>query len=304
MKLLKRIRYNQLWNIGFCEQSISEVFQEYSLRKIRWLKHPYRDRWFADPFLLDVNDDTIIIFVEERLIEGDKGYLSELLIERKTLKLLERKVILEQESHLSYPAIVRFENSVYVYPENALGGALKIYSYDPTNHCLVNPRIILDESVADATIFNYGGHFYIIATKYPNSQEDAFLYKADKIDGPYKQVSSLPIQNDRSCSRPAGNLFTYNGVLFRPAQDCSKNYGGGLSIMMINNLSPYDEQLILKVKPESVRYNLGIHTFNCSDNLIVVDGCGYLSPLLGRVYYSRFIRKVGSIIKMSNSLKL
>ena len=120
-----------------------------ALNKVQWLKHPYRDRWFADPFIFKVTDSEIIVFVEECPIERPKGILCELVIDRKTKRLKERYVLLESDTHLSYPAFIRQNGTVYVYPENGASGKLNIYEYDETNHRLVNPKCILEKSVAD-----------------------------------------------------------------------------------------------------------------------------------------------------------
>lgn len=150
--LRQRLICNQNWNIGFCDLTPEEFISSGKLGRVVWLKNPFKDRWFADPFLLDVTENTITVFVEERMVIADRGYLSELVIDRKTFEIKERNVILETDSHLSYPAIIRKDGHIYVYPENALGGPLKMYEYDPVNHKLDNPKVILDERVADSTI--------------------------------------------------------------------------------------------------------------------------------------------------------
>ena len=46
------------WEIGFVEGGVDAVMGNVSL-KINWVKHNYKDRWFADPFVLDVTDSEI-----------------------------------------------------------------------------------------------------------------------------------------------------------------------------------------------------------------------------------------------------
>ena len=150
------------------------------------MKHSYKDRWFADPFIYKVTEDEIIVFVEECNIYGKpKGILCELHVDRKSRKLKQRFVLLELETHLSYPAIIEYDGKTYVYPENGKSGKLNIYEYDENNHCLINPKCILSEAVADSTILQKEKLFYLIATKYPNTQEKAFVYQTDSIFGPY-----------------------------------------------------------------------------------------------------------------------
>lgn len=286
MNLLRKIQYNQYWNIGICEQTPEELVSDKSLKPVSWLKHHYRDRWFADPFILGVTKEEITVLVEERMIVGDKGYLSELVVERKTNKIKKRYVILEIDSHLSYPAIYRKDGHIYVYPENALGGPLKMYEYDAATHRLTNPKIVLDERVADSTILESEGRFYLIATKYPESQEKAYLFISDRFDGPYEQLGEEPVQWSRSCSRPGGNWFIINNSIYRPAQNCEKRYGSALKLMCVDNLDPFQEHEVFTVLPLNYKYNLGVHTINFLDGVAVIDGYGYICPLMGRLYYN------------------
>ena len=49
---IKRNLLNISWNIGFL--NIDKDFVNKSTWDIRWMKHNYKDRWFADPFILKV----------------------------------------------------------------------------------------------------------------------------------------------------------------------------------------------------------------------------------------------------------
>ena len=294
---LQRVQCNQNWNIGFCELLPEKFVSSGQLGHVVWMKNPYKDRWFADPFLLSVTEDTMTVFVEERMVIADRGYLSELIIDRKTYEIKARHVILETDTHLSYPAILRKDGHIYVYPENALGGPLKMYKYDTANHLLVSPKVILNERVADSTILEYDEKYYLIAVKYPESLEKAYLYKSEKFDGPYEQMAETPVQIERSCSRPGGDWFTVNNKLYRPAQDCERNYGGALKIMRVNSLNPFHEEETFSIQPLTFKYNLGVHTINFLDGMAVIDGYGYLYPLFGRLYYSHIVRKLIQAIK-------
>ena len=62
--------------------------------KIQWIKFPnYKKNWVADPFLFSISDNTIEILVEEMREDEGKGRLSKLCIDKKTGKLLDKKVI-------------------------------------------------------------------------------------------------------------------------------------------------------------------------------------------------------------------
>lgn len=294
MNIIRKIQYNQFWNIGFCEQTPEELIHEGGLGQIKWLKHSYHDRWFADPFILRANKNEIVVFVEECLMESPKGIICELVIDRKTISLKERYVLMEKETHLSYPAIIRQDGKVYVYPENGASGKLNIYEYDEKNHCLMNPTCILDEAVADATIVKREGIYFMSATKFPNTQECAFLYVADSPFGPFRQAAPMPYQTAKDCSRQGGDFLVVEDKVYRPAQDCTERYGSSLNIMEIKDFNEgVQEKKVFCIDPVKGRYSLGLHTLNFADGFCVVDGYGYYKPVLGRLYYDvrRVIRK-------------
>ena len=290
MNLFRRIQYSQNWNIGFCEQTPKELICGKRLMPVKWMRHPYRDRWFADPFIFHVSDYDITVFVEECLIEHPKGIICELIIDRKTLQLKQRYVLLELDSHLSYPAIIHHEGKVYVYPENGASGRLNIYEYDAENHQLVNPICILDEAVADATILSHNGLYYLSATRFPETQEKAYIYVSYSIFGPYKLMSEMPYQVGLSYSRQGGGFFEAEGCLYRPAQNCEFRYGGALSIMCFNVSNSIFEKPAFGLAPTDSRYSLGLHTINFKDGICVIDGCSFYYPFLGKLYYNSRLR--------------
>ncbi len=286
MNLLRKIQYGQFWNIGFCEQTPEDLVRDKRLKEIKWLKHPYRDRWFADPFILKVTDEEIVVFVEECPVENPKGIICELVIDRRTMRLKERYVLLELDTHLSYPAIIRHNDKVYVYPENGASGKLNIYEYDSENHQLVNPICILNEAVADSTIVARNGRYYMSATKFPNTQRGAYLFVSESPFGPFCQVEAEPYQTNKACSRQGGNWFEAFGSIYRPAQNCEVRYGGGLSIMYSDIRDGISEKQICQLGAVKGRYSLGLHTLNFNDGLCVIDGYGYYYPVLGELYYA------------------
>lgn len=283
-RLKRRLTYSSNWNIGFCDCSSDRFIESRGLGKIQWMNHNFKDRFFADPFILDITEDRIILLVEECPFEKPRGVISELVINKATKCLIERRVILQLDTHLSYPAIIRSNGRIYVYPENSQSGGLKIYEYNQIQHRLENPRIVLNEPVTDGTILDYKGNLFMVATKYPDSQKGVYLYSSASFLGHFHAVMINPFENSPSCSRPAGNWIMYGDDIYRPAQDCSERYGGGISIMRTffsdTNIS---EELVFSLHANSFKYNRGLHTVNFKDSLCVVDGYGYLYPIIGRI---------------------
>lgn len=282
---LSKYLNNQNWNIGFVKTTPEELINQKGLGKVEWLKHSYKDRFFADPFVYSHNDSEIVVFVEELEFDKPIGRLTELIVDAKSKKLLCKHTLLELDTHLSYPAIIRCGGEVFVCPENGTTGKLTMYKYNKESHQLQSVKVVIEESLADATIRKIGEAYYMFATKVPKTQEDLYLYKSDYFDGDYEEVGL--IAEGREHSRPAGDIFEVDGVLYRPAQNCSKCYGGATEIMQITKCEDgcFEEKHLFSLPPTSFRYHLGLHTLNFHGNIGVIDGYGYLYPLIGRLLH-------------------
>ena len=69
------------WNIGFILKSPEEILQSDKL-DVHWMKHKYKDRWFADPFILSVTESEIVLLVEEKYHPINRGRIFLLQIGR------------------------------------------------------------------------------------------------------------------------------------------------------------------------------------------------------------------------------
>jgi hypothetical protein len=72
---------------------------------------------------------------------------------------------------------------------------------------------------------------------------------------------------------PRRSSFYSKGQLLRPAQNCAKHYGYGITINKIVRLDPNEfvEQEVSKVLPEWHKDIVGTHTLNIADDLTVID---------------------------------
>ena len=132
MNIKDRLSYHT-WNIGFIEKSAADVVSGADSEfEVHWLQHGYKDRFFADPFILSADDLTVKVLVEDFPYYRKRGMISMLTVDRKTYTLIDRKVILKQPFHMSYPFIQRNpDGSVrWVAPEASASGNLYRYTID------------------------------------------------------------------------------------------------------------------------------------------------------------------------------
>lgn len=278
----------QRWNIGFTETPLQDILAGKPIQ-YRWMKHNYENRWFADPFLLDVTDDTYIVLAED--FQDSRGYavISKLVVDKKNLELKSVTQLLDRGTHLSFPIFIKNGDDVLVYPENSQSGELNLYQYDQQNEKLVKLETIKKAPLTDAVLLEYDGEDLMFATKLPNpngNQLDIYVKK----DGQYVLKEVLDVEG--RTARMGGDFFWVDGVLYRPAQDNNECYGGALilqrAVVKDGKWSFEDVRRLTSPHPQ---YTTGLHTFNICKGTVVVDIHGYrkhawLSSLLTKTINS------------------
>lgn len=263
--------YNKMilhrWNLGFIENSINEVLQGDDLR-IRYVKYPFHGRWYADPFILDYDEDEIILLVEDYSDSDKKGKISKLQIDRKSMRLKDVKIILELDSHLSFPAIMRTEGKVFIYPENSAGKGLALYEYDQNTDECHEVKVLTREPLTDAIITSYFGKKEIFSTRGLDANKNVLEIFDLLEEG--NVVKTAQVVFDENIARNAGNFFDYKGQLYRVAQESNFTYGHALSIQqIIKEGETVQMKEVRRILPMNGAF--GIHTFNNYGELTVVD---------------------------------
>ena len=176
---LHELRHN-LWNLGFIEDGLKNTLTNKN-PKIHWVKKRINDRWFADPFILDVTKNEIIILAEEYCYDVRKGRIARVVIDRRTYEEKSFEIILELPTHLSFPFIIRRDGNVYLMPENSASGYSTVYEYDDANRKLTPLHHLAEEPFADATIFDMDGKSYLCTTMLPETNSKSVkIYSFDK----------------------------------------------------------------------------------------------------------------------------
>lgn len=272
------------WNIGFIENTFADILNHSASHPvIHWLKHSYHDRFFADPFLLEVSEDKIEVLVEEFLYSKWKGTITQLTVSRKDYRLIKRKNLLESDTHLSFPYIYKENNETYVIPENSQSGTLLIYRYDKATQTMEYIRELIHAPIVDPVIFKSGTTYYLICTSLEFDEDKALLlYHSDNLFGPYQPFTQNPVKLDITSARPGGGVHTVNDKLYRCAQNSENSYGASLAICHIRSIGKniFQEETALRMLPDSV-YKHGLHTLDYKEGICVVDGLNYLfKPVL------------------------
>lgn len=279
---IRELRHN-LWNIGFIEDGIENIIQD-KKTNIHWVKKYINDRWFADPFILDVTESDIVILAEEYSYNLRRGRIARVVIDRKTYEEKKFEIILDLSTHLSFPFIFRYENNIYIMPENSASGSSFIYKYDDETRELQKVQIVSDRPLTDAIIFNYKDKYYLLSTNLPDPNGKTLCIYSFNPKELKVETLLQTVEFNSQVARNAGGIIKINNNLYRPAQDCAKCYGNGVVIQKIEyNEGHFVFKDVNSIYPHSFRYNQGLHTLNNYKGLIVVDGRGYRNLIIGRI---------------------
>lgn len=274
-KLIKKLSANR-WALGFVRGGMDAVMN-YDHLECDWIRMP-KDCWMADPFILDVTEDEILLIVEEMPYVLHKGIISLLHINRDAMQITSRKVLLEIPTHLSFPAIWRHEGHVYIYPESAKSGKLDMYEYHPEKEELTFVQTICDDVVWDSYITEAFGEPLMFAAAKNDYHLD--IYRWD--DKKKRFVSDLVVPSEKPNSRMGGAVFEYQGAYYYPAQNCEHAYGGSIDVKKINYSNGKFELLTVKhLTSPHPNFRLGMHTLNEYKGVVVIDVKGYRYGKLG-----------------------
>lgn len=281
---IKETRYN----IGFIDGDLQAVMDGKPI-KVNWMKHHYKDRWFADPFILDVTDNEIIVLVEEWYDPIKRGRISKLTIDKQTFELKNLKVMIENDFHLSFPAIDRKTDGIYIHPESCAINKLESYKYNPETDSFKKVGTISELPLTDSVCNDYFGQDLMFSTKLPDANgKELGIYYWDSEKEQYVFKDLFHFKNN--LSRMAGNFFEYKGEFYRPAQVCIKSYGDAVSIQKVSFVNgKWNFKEVQRLYSPNPDLDLGFHTFNLYKDLIVVDAIGYRHSFL--CHFLRYIKK-------------
>ncbi|MCP4599301.1 MAG: hypothetical protein GY847_01985 [Proteobacteria bacterium] len=266
------------WRVGIGELSPDEAIQGKAPRHIQWL--PNRDAvnsFHADPFALyDPRNEQLSILFEEYDFNKSLGRISATkVLENNTFETASD--IIDIPGHLSYPFLFEHESAQYCVPETYQQRQVQLYKATdfPTRWTKV-ATLIDDFPAVDSTLYCDGKTWWLFCTNEEEGDNThLYLWYADTLEGPWRSHPLNPVKCHINGSRPAGPLFTLNSQLYRPAQNCTKGYGGSISINKIVTLSK-DDFLETPVSQIHVDELDGIHTIGfLRNNKVLIDGLTY-----------------------------
>lgn len=245
----------------------------------------------ADPFPIRSENGGVSILFEDFALNDFYGKIFVVTLDKNYEKVTQ-KLLLDTKSHLSYPFTFDEDHKIFVFPESSHSGRLSCYEYDPANRSFSFIQEILKLPLLDSTILKHNGKYWLFGTlKGVDSNKKLYLYFSDNLFGPYTPHPRNPVKNSVTDSRPAGKFIEVDGALYRPAQNCQKEYGESITINKVKvlNESDFEEEPYMVISPDTLNLKkdkiFTMHTINVIDDFIVVDGLKWTFSLRNQWKY-------------------
>ena len=270
----------QNWNCAVIREPIHAVAglngydsQQIALRKAVWMA-PSEHEFYADPFGVSIGPSKFRIFVERFDWKKRKGDIATTVFDGETFGPFQ--TALEAKTHLSYPYTARIKGEQVFIPEHSEGRDVSSFDYDSNGVAYKKKTIFAKSDLIDTTFFELEGQVWAFALIDGHaSNTHLHLFFADAFDGPWYAHPLNPIKSSIRSARPAGTPFIYEGRLYRPSQDCSKVYGGSITIneVLVLSQTDYKEIEVNSVRPSSdSQYKDGLHTISSFGSYTLIDG--------------------------------
>jgi hypothetical protein len=186
--------------------------------------------------------------------------------------------VLEEPWHLSYPFLIEHGGELWMIPESTGNRDVALYKcVEFPNRWERHATLLFGLELADATIIQRDGIYYLFGATRDGAggySDTLSLFYAHQFFGPWIPFDTNPVMIDRAAARPAGNLVTIDGQLWRPVQDCTDGYGCALGLAEITELSPNSFRQVVRhvLRPGPLWPGRKLHTLNRCDRLELIDG--------------------------------
>jgi hypothetical protein len=273
----ERLFRHPQWNVGVLDRPIEMLLAPgtYAPDDVDWFPLEGKAGFLADPFAVQ-RDASLHILCEYFDYRGTTGRIC--LLEHSADGFTSEPAnAFSLPVHMSYPFLLDLPEGIHCVPETADAGEIALYRVSEFTGSWTKVAVLVGGFPGvDPTVFRHDGRWWLMCTrKGPQEDTDLWAWHAPELTGPWVPHTLNPIKTDVRGSRPGGRPFVHEHVLYRPAQDCSRGYGGRITLQRVIRLSPsaFAEEpvTVLEASPRS-RYPHGPHTVTPVGELVLVDG--------------------------------
>ena len=291
--------YSIDWNLFVLKGSPSQFIGADKQAEVTELFPYTKGLYLADPCVVQRGAQTYVM-CEEYRYKTNLGVVA--AFEVQSNGVARPQVAIEEPYHLSYPHVFEDGGEVFCVTESARAKKVCLYRAVEFPHRWEYVRTLLDDfRAADSTLLRFDNKLWLFCTggEHPKRGDNTHLYiwYADNLLGEWTPHARNPVKIDARSSRPAGEFFTHENVLYRPTQDCSRTYGGAIRINRIDTLTETDfkESVVGLIRPPATNYNKGIHTISSAGGWCIVDAKRYVFDPTSFIYGLKLMLKSAAI---------
>lgn len=229
----------------------------------------------ADPFIV-YKDDKYYVFYEELKFKDYHGYLRAAELDVENGKLINDKIILKLEHHLSFPNVFEENGRFYMIPECADSKRVDLFECTDFPYSWEKKQTLINNiNAVDTTpLKTADGTWYLFTSEIIEGaacDDELSIYKSnDLFNAPFTKLYQEAVISDVTNARMAGHFIQDDGEIIRVAQNCGKRYGHQANFNRVLQIEgTYKEELIETITP--TQGSLGFHSYNQAHDIIVGD---------------------------------
>ena len=269
--LVRDSLYSSIWRVGIIDKPIHEV-RSRDYASATWIEPGDKGLCMADPFGY-ISEENEYIFFESFRPKSNKGSIRSCVYKGNS-RIENQREVLSEDSHKSYPYIFEEDGIRFMICENLVCPDINIYELEGSE-LTIKTLMIEDFRAVDPSIIKYNGKWWLFCTNADSLEcECLYIFHSDGLQGSWIPHIDNPVKRDISSARPAGTPFVHDGVLFRPSQDNSEEYGKRIVINKIIDLSEEsfnEEEAYVIDATYALKYNSGTHTISRFGSRTLVD---------------------------------
>lgn len=278
--LLHDLFVHEQWNVGLIRAPIHTVLSGEQLN-VEWFDRPRRHEFLADPFGV-MRDGKVTVLCEYLDQRNPRGVIVACDERGSAASRAPVQIGPDVPVHLSYPYLLEVDGKLLCVPETHEAREVALYELvEFPNRWRKAVTLLRDRALVDATPFFFEGLWWLAASEVASKGKtsELHLWWAPKLEGPWTAHAQNPVKVDVRSARPGGTPFVHEGVLYRPAQDCSTTYGRRIVVNRVLELTPevFREQMATAFEPDKTGpCPAGLHTLSAVGDYTLIDGKRFL----------------------------
>ncbi len=294
LKILLKIFFNKQWVCLYRKKQKEFSFENLSADN-KWFTISCPKRyWCADPFIVKENEKYYVL-CEMFDCKKLKGILGTAVLNPSGETII--KPVMDFGCHMSYPNIFKYNGLWYMIPETVERKTIELYK------CVQFPNkwekvtnLLENISAVDTTVFEQANKLYAFIYEPNGSLNSLSIAELDIDNKCFKNITKVKQYTDW-IGRPAGNVISYQGNMYRPTQYGAKIYGEKIVFKQFSfnptNFS-YEEKDVHSlsftdiVSDKNIFKPIGLHTYNSTDDFEIIDIRYNQFTLLKVLYFFMF----------------